>query len=350
MSMSPEEFFNVLVKPPCYIIAEAGVNHNGDMDIAREMIEVAADAGANAVKFQSFRPKDLVSLNAPKAQYQLKNTSEVESQRAMLEALALSDNDHEELIAYCSKKGIQFLTTPFEEQSLSSLSRYNLPLYKIPSGEVTNLPFLSAVGETGKAVILSTGMARLDEVSRAVDTLKRAGCSQLALLHCVSNYPARSEDANLRAMETLRSTFGLPVGYSDHTMGIEISLAAVALGARIIEKHFSLDRNMPGPDQRASIEPDELAQLVVQARRIEGSLGTGEKVPVASEAEVARVARKSLFASCAVASGEIVEPRHLVAKRPGDGISPDRLNEVIGKRTKVSIGEEEKIAWEMFEE
>lgn len=347
--MSEDSFFQRLANPPCFFIAEAGVNHNGDMKIALQLIDAAVEAGADAVKFQSFRPSLVVSSNAPKAEYQIAQTDESESQLEMLEKLALSESDHEMLVAYCSRKGIQFLSTPFDVQSLNLLERFDLPAYKIPSGEITNEPFLSSVARTGKPIILSTGMSTLREVQQAVEILRNEGCSQLVVLHCVSNYPAQPEDINLSAMDTMRRELDIPVGFSDHTLGIEIALAAVARGSAVIEKHFTLDRSMSGPDHAASLQPDELQEMVAKARIIESALGTGEKLPVSSEKEVAAMARRSLFSTETIRKGETIETRHISAKRPGDGIPPNRISEVVGRPARIEIEPETKIDWGMLE-
>lgn len=317
---------------PCFIIAEAGVNHNGDLDIARRLIDVAAEAGADAVKFQTFRTDRLAARSAAKAAYQRETTDADESQAAMLARLELSPESHEVLIAHCRDKGIMFMSTPFDEESADLLHRLGVPGFKISSGDLTNLPFLAHVARLGLPMIISTGMATLGEVEEAVRTIETAGCSGLAILHCVSSYPAETADVNLRAMQTLRDAFRHPVGYSDHTLGIEVSLAAVALGACVIEKHFTLDTRMAGPDHRASLEPAWLASLVAGIRTVEQCLGDGVKRPRPVELGVAAVARKSLFWADDLARGEAVTAGSLIALRPSSGLHPRVRDSLVGRR------------------
>lgn len=333
---------------PCFVIAEAGVNHNGDRDMARRLVDAAADAGADCVKFQTFKAERLASLSAPKAAYQLKTTGADESQLEMLRRLELSVSMHREIMVHCTRRGILFLSTPFEEESADLLDSLGVCGFKIPSGEVTNLPYLRHVAAKGKPLILSTGMATLAEVGAAADVIRSAGGSQLALLHCVSQYPADPADANLRAMDTLSRAFQVPVGFSDHTRGNEVALAAVALGACIVEKHLTLDRALPGPDHAASLEPGELASLVRGIRIVESAIGTGEKRPAASEADTAAVARKSLVAARDIASGTRLEACHVAVRRPGTGISPAELDQVLGREAKVDIRAGAVLAWEML--
>ncbi|MGD8562734.1 MAG: N-acetylneuraminate synthase [Desulfarculaceae bacterium] len=321
---------------PCFIIAEAGVNHNGDLSRALAMVEAASEAGADAVKFQTFDPEDLATSQAPLAQYQ-KAASNAKSQKEMLQGLTLSPDDFHSLAGHCQGKGMIFLSTPFDTASLDLLLSLSIPAIKIASGEVTNLPFLAEAGGKGIPVILSTGMANLVEVEVAVNALTDAGCRDLALLHCVSRYPAVPAEANLRAMLTLGQRFHRPVGYSDHTLGPEVALAAAALGACIIEKHFTLDRGLPGPDHQASAIPDELAALVAGVRKVEAALGHGRKEPAPSEAETARAARRSLVAAVDIAAGSELRPDMLTSKRPGTGIPPSRASEVVGRRTARDI-------------
>lgn len=334
---------------PCFIIAEAGVNHNGSLELALKLVDAAATAGADAVKFQTFRADRLVTLNAPKAVYQNETTGEAESQFEMLRKLELDERIHRTLVAHCASRGIAFLSTPFDEESADFLENLDVPAYKLPSGELTNLPFLRHVAGKKRPMIMSTGMATLEEVERAVEAVRIAGCKDLVLLHCVSAYPADPADANLRAMATLAETFGVPVGYSDHTLGIEVPLAAVAMGACILEKHFTLDRSLPGPDHRASAEPAELTTLVAAARKVEAALGNGVKRPVASEADTARVARKSLTAACDISAGTVLEPEHIAIKRPGIGIPPRMQDRLVGRKTKVTITADTLFDWGMFE-
>lgn len=334
---------------PCFIVAEAGVNHNGSMDIARGLINAAKSAGADAVKFQTFRAERLATRHAPKADYQKSLTDSAESQFDMLKRLELSNADHCVLADYCEKKGILFLSTPFDEESADFLDKMGMGTFKIPSGEITNLRFLEHVARIGRPVILSTGMSNLDEVRRAVDTFKKAGNSNLAILHCVSNYPANPEDANLRAMATMQRAFALPVGFSDHTPGVEVALAAVALGACILEKHFTLDRKMPGPDHRASLDPEELTTMVRGIRTVESALGDGLKKPVPDEAGTADVARRSLVAASDIPAGTILAGEHLQLRRPGTGLSPSMENRVVGKIMKQFIAAGTLIRLEMLE-
>jgi N-acetylneuraminate synthase len=317
---------------PCFIIAEAGVNHNGSLDLARRLVDAAAEAGADAVKFQTFRADDLASPEAAQAEYQARNTGRRESQLDMLRRLELSPEAHHELRRRCLERGLTFLSTPFEEKSADFLVSLGVPLLKIPSGEITNLPFLAHVARAGLPLVVSTGMATLAEVGEAVDVLRRDGGAGLVLLHCVSNYPARAADVNLKAMETLRSAFGVPVGYSDHTEGLEVALAAVALGACVLEKHFTLDRSLPGPDHRASLEPGELASLVRGVRAVEASLGHGRKEPAAAEAGTAAVIRKSVVAARDVPRGARLAAEDLAVRRPGTGLPPSRLAGLVGRR------------------
>ncbi len=334
---------------PCFIIAEAGVNHNGELDMALRLIDAAAEAGVDAVKFQTFSAKRLVSRHAPKAKYQRDATDASETQLEMLQRLELSQSDHLALIAHAASRGIIFLSSPFDEFSADFLESLGVPAYKIPSGEITNLPFLAHVARKGLPLIVSTGMADMREVDTAVRVIHRNGNPPLALLHCVSNYPAQPCDVNLRAMTTMRDAYHAPVGYSDHTEGNAIALAAIATGASIIEKHFTLNRSLPGPDHRASIEPDELRDLVRCIRDIEKALGDGRKVPAPSEIETARVARKSLFAATFIPCGSIITEQEIVARRPGCGISPQEWTRVIGLRTRIDIREGDMLNWEMFE-
>lgn len=336
------------VGAPCYVIAEAGVNHNGDMMMARQLVDAAVAAGADAVKFQTFRASTLVTAAAPKAAYQLTTTDPGESQFAMLKRLELAEEAHHALIAYCRERGIQFLTTPFDETTADLVASLALPVIKVPSGEVTNLPFLAHVGRTGQAIILSTGMATLEEVTEAVQTLRAAGTKDLVLLHCVSNYPADPAVVNLRAMKTLADTFAVPVGYSDHTMGNDVSLGAVAMGACVIEKHLTLDRELPGPDHRASAEPAEFAALVRGIRAIESALGTGVKAPAASEAEVARVARKSVVAARALAAGSVLTDEMLAVRRPGTGLAPQERARLVGRTLIAPLEEGALLRWDLL--
>src|SRR6185503_9867857 len=334
---------------PVFMIAEAGVNHNGDLKLARALIDVAVEAGADAVKFQTFQADRLATPDAPKAEYQLQTTGNAESQFEMLRRLELSEDAHRELQAYCHERGIIFLSTPFDEEAVDLLDELGVPGFKISSGDLTNSPLLEHVAGKGKPVILSTGMSELSELIEAVSVLNTAGCENPVLLHCVSNYPADPVEINLRAMQTMRSAFDVPVGFSDHTEGIDVAVAAVALGACVIEKHFTLDRTLPGPDHRASLEPAELHQLVQSIRRIESALGTGRKAPAASEVEIAKVARRSLFAGTDIAAGATLKREMVIVRRPGTGISPSQLNTLLGRRTVRKIASGTLLTPEMFD-
>jgi len=333
---------------PVFVIAEAGVNHNGSLETAKRLIEVAVDAGADAVKFQMFKAEQLVIATAPKAQYQLA-TTDSESQLEMLRRLELTPAGHRQLQDYSRQLGIIFLSTPFDENSVDLLDELGVPAFKISSGDLTNSPLIGHAARKGKPLILSTGMANLEEVAAAVSTARNEGCDELVLLHCVSNYPTAASDVNLRAMQTMEQTFELPVGYSDHTEGIEISLAAVALGACIIEKHFTLNQKLPGPDHRASLEPEALKQMVAAIRRIESALGDGQKRPAVSENEVARVARRSLTAAADIPAGVIISRELISLRRPGSGLNPAHLDRLIGRKTRVAIPAGSLLTLEMFE-
>ena len=319
--------------PHTLIIAEAGVNHNGDIELAKRLIDVAADAGADLVKFQTFSAERLTTQSAPKAYYQNQTTDSAESQYLMLKQLELSMEMHEVLISHCQQRNIGFFSTGFDIQSLDYLALLGPERFKIPSGEITNLPYLRHVGGYGKPVILSTGMATLSEIEAALEVLEAAGTPrrQITVLHCNTEYPTPMQDVNLRAMCGIRDGFGVAVGYSDHTAGIEVPIAAVALGATVIEKHLTLDRNLPGPDHKASLEPDEFAAMVRAIRNIEQAMGDGIKRPSPSEAKNKPIARKSLVAAKPICAGEQFTAENVTAKRPGSGISPMRWDEVMGQ-------------------
>ena len=334
---------------PCFIIAEAGVNHNGSLEMANQMVDTACKAGADAIKFQTFAADRLVSPTAPKAKYQLRNTDADESQYEMLRRLELPEKAHLVLQNRCRERGIVFLSTPFDEMSADFLETLGIAAFKLPSGEITNINMIEYVARKGRPIILSTGMAVLEEVETAVKAIRRAGNPPLALLHCVSNYPAAPEDSNLRAMATLSAEFGVPVGYSDHTLGIEVALAAAALGACIIEKHFTLDGSLPGPDHQASIEPDGLAALIRGIHIVESAMGSGKKVPTPGECEIAAVARKSIVAAVAIPAGTVLTEKMLAVKRPGTGLSPTVLSQLIGRRARAPISPGDLITWEMLE-
>lgn len=316
-----------------FIIAEAGVNHNGSLALAKRLVDVAVDAGADAVKFQTFKADKLVSRNAQKAEYQMQTTSAGESQYEMIKKLELDENAHRELISYCIEKQIMFLSTPFDLDSIELLSNFGMPIFKIPSGEITNLPYLRHVGRLGKEVILSTGMADLGEIEDALDVLMQAGTpkEKITVLHATTEYPCPIEEVNLRAMQTIRAAFGVKVGYSDHTQGIEVPIAAVAMGACVIEKHFTLDCTMEGPDHKASLEPKELKAMVQAIRHIDQALGDGIKRLSKSETKNIAIARKSIVAARAIKIGEIFSAENITIKRPGNGISPMRWDEVMGQ-------------------
>ncbi len=325
------------------IIAEAGINHNGSLALAEKLVDQAKTAGADIVKFQTATPERLVSRHARMADYQMENTGRRESQLEMLKRLQLSREAFEELAAYCKSKGITFLSTPFDLESIDFLRRLGMPFWKIPSGEITNKPYLIKIARTGMPVVMSTGMSTLEEVAEAVGLLEGNGAGRITLLHCNTQYPTPYSDVNLNAMLTLRARFGLDVGYSDHTLGIEIPAAAVALGAIVIEKHFTLDRGMEGPDHKASLEPVELAAMVNAVRHVEAAMGDGEKAPSASELPNRDVARKSIVAKRPIRRGEIFTEQNLTAKRPGTGISPMRWDEVLGRRAERDFAEDDLI-------
>jgi len=328
------------------IIAEAGVNHNGSIEIAKKLIDVASIAGVDSVKFQTFVADNLVSKNAKKAEYQQKNMSDThDSQYKMLKKLELSEVQHHELISYCEEKNIKFFSTAFDLESIDFLATLNLGLWKIPSGEITNYPYLKSIALKHEPVILSTGMCDLRDIENALSVLIQFGLTkdEITLLHCNTEYPTPMEDVNLRAMKTLADKFDLKVGYSDHTQGIEVPIAAVALGATVIEKHFTLDRNMEGPDHKASLEPDELIEMVNAIRNIEKALGTNEKKVTISEQKNRAVARKSIVAAIEIVDGELFTETNLTIKRPGTGISPMQWETMIGKVAKKNYQPDELI-------
>ena len=328
---------------PVFIIAEAGVNHNGSIASAKQLIDVAAEAGADAVKFQTFIAEEVVSTDAPKAEYQKQTTDASESQFDMIKKLELSKEDHQELMDYAKHKNILFLSTPFDEKSVDLLVELGVPLIKISSGEITNHPFLKYIAKKGLPIILSTGMSTLDEVAEAVSVIKNAGCKDLTLLHCTSNYPARMEDCNLLAMKTMADAFDVPVGYSDHTPGIYVPLAAAAMGACVIEKHFTLDKSLPGPDHMASLEPDELEEMVRGIRLVEKARGSSIKAPVESEFEVRDIARRSIVAKVDIPAGTVITENMLAFKRPGTGVAPKDVSTILGKKTRLFIKKDELI-------
>lgn len=312
-----------------YIIAEAGVNHNGSFELACKLVNAAKTAGADCIKFQTFKSNKLVSRTAQKAEYQKVATGDI-SQQEMLQKLELSYDEFLKLKQYCDQVGIAFLSTPFDFESIDFLNTIDMPFWKIPSGEITNLPYLIALAKTGKPVVMSTGMCDMTEIAAAINVLQEYGTPDIKLLHCNTEYPTPFEDVNLRAMQTMHNAFNLETGYSDHTRGIEAPIAAVALGAIIIEKHFTLDRNMEGPDHKASLEPNELAQMVASIRNIEKAMGSGVKAPSPSEKKNIAVARKSIVAKEKIIAGELFTEENITVKRPGTGISPMRWFDVLG--------------------
>lgn len=327
-----------------FIIAEAGVNHNGSMELAKKLIDAAVYAGVDAVKFQSFKADKLASKNSVKAKYQIENTGNAEeTQYEMLKKLELSYEDHIELKNYCLEKNILFLSSAFDLDSIDVLEELKIPLYKVPSGEINNVPYLRKIARTGKPVIISTGMCEMEEIQFSVDTLKEAGCKDITILHCNTEYPTPMKDVNLKAMNHIKDVFKVKVGYSDHTLGIEIPTAAVALGAEVIEKHFTLDKTMEGPDHVASLEPEELKAMVEAIRNIEAALGTGVKAPSKSEVKNKEIARKSIVARIPIKAGEELTEDNLIIKRPGNGLSPMMWDKVIGTKASKDYVEDEMI-------
>lgn len=333
---------------PCMIIAEAGINHNGSLEMALRLVDAAAEAGADVIKFQTFKSEEVISPLAPKANYQVQTTGSAESQLAMVRKLELSPDAFATLDRHCRERGVVFLSTPFDYGSVDLLQALAVPAFKISSGDVTNLPFLTYIAKKRKPIILSTGMSNLDEVVTTVETLNSAGNRDLVLLHCVSNYPALASSVNLRAMKTLQERFAVPVGYSDHTEGIEIPLAAAALGACIVEKHFTLDRSLPGPDHRASLEPHELTALVKGIRTVEAALGDGHKLPTTEEMNTAAVARRSLVAACDLAAGTVLTEAHIAILRPGTGLPPSMLPDLVGRRLRQPVAAGALLAMDML--
>lgn len=331
------------------IIAEAGVNHNGDLQKAIELIDVASEAGVDAVKFQTFKADKIVSKTAKKAEYQSENIGEDDdSQYNMLKSLELSEEDHYRLIKECDKRGVQFFSTAFDVDGIDFLDDLGMLFFKSPSGEITNYPYLKRLAEKGKPVILSTGMANMQEVIAAVEVLLKNGLTKddITVLHCNTEYPTPMKDVNLKAMNTIAVELGVQVGYSDHTLGIEVPIAAVALGAKVIEKHFTLDRDLPGPDHRASLEPNELKEMVRAIRNIEQAIsGSGKKEPSPSELKNKEVARKSIHTTRAIEAGEIIKEEDIISLRPGNGISPMDWNNVIGKKTNRAYSATEVLTW-----
>lgn len=324
------------------------MNHNGSLEQARRLVDAAVQAGADAVKFQTFKAESLVTAHAPKAAYQRETTPNAETQLEMLQGLELSLEDFGALYDYCAEHNILFMSTPFDRESADFLAGLGMVAFKIPSGELTNLPFLAHVARLHRPMIVSTGMARLSEVDTAFQTITEAGNDELALLHCVSSYPAAPEESNLRAMATMATAFGVPVGFSDHTLGTAVTLAAVALGACIIEKHFTLDRNLPGPDHRMSLEPGELRTLVSEIRQVEVALGSGHKLPTTSEGDTARVARRSLVAEMDIPAGARLTEAMIAIKRPGSGLPPSMYTAVLGHTARTPIPRGTLLSLEML--
>lgn len=335
---------------PVFVVAEAGVNHNGEPALARRLVDAAAECGADAVKFQTFSVDALLTRGAPKAGYQVETTGAGESQREMLARLELSLEVLAELKDRAAKHGLIFFSAPFDEESADVLDALDVALFKVPSGEITNLPLLRHIAGKGRPIILSTGMASLAEVEQAVAAIRGAGDVPLAVLHCLSAYPAPAAEVNLRAMDTLAVRFGCPIGFSDHTLGIEIALAAVARGARIIEKHLTLDTSLAGPDHRASLDPPAFTAMVRAIRAVESALGDGVKRPMPSEADTRRVARKSLVAARALTAGERLAAEDVAIKRPGTGIPPAELSRLLGCRLTRDVAADEVIPWEALGE
>lgn len=334
---------------PCFIVAEAGVNHNGDINLAKKLIDAATKAEADAVKFQTFKAENVVTKTAQKAEYQKKTTRVEESQFTMIKKLELEERDFKKLFDYAHRQGIIFLSSPFDKRSVDLLDELGVLAFKVASGEITNFPLLKYIARKKKPIILSTGMSTLGEIVEALEAIREMGAEEIILLHCISSYPAKVEDMNLKAMETLRDAFKLPVGLSDHSLGITIAIAAVALGACVIEKHFTLDKNLPGPDHRASLEPEELKQMVKAIRDIERAMGDGVKRPVKDEEENKKVGRRSIVASVDIPQGTTITEEMLAIKRPGTGLEPQYVNMVIGRKTRKSIKANELVILEMIE-
>ena len=316
------------------IIAEAGVNHNGDFELAKQLVDKAVEGGADIVKFQTCKAENVISRYADKAEYQKVTTGEADSQLEMVRKLMLTYEEYGKLKEYCDEKGIEFLSTAFDLPSVDYLHSIGMRRWKIPSGEITNLPLLIKIAKLGEPIIMSTGMSELSEVADAIKVLKENGAGEITILHCTTEYPAPYEDVNLKAIDTMKETFGLPVGYSDHTKGLEIPVAAVARGACVIEKHFTLDRNMEGPDHKASIEPDELKQMVDMIRHVEVAIGDGVKKVSPSELKNQDIARKSIIAKTAIKAGDVFTEENITTKRPGSGINPMKWFDLLGKTAK----------------
>jgi N-acetylneuraminate synthase len=333
----------------CFIIAEAGVNHNGDLQLAKQLVQAAARAGADAVKFQTFQAAHLVTADAPQAAYQARNTGVAESQFDMLKRLELPLEDFAELNRFSQAEGIMFMSTAFDEDSADYLAGLGMSIFKIPSGELTNIPLLQHIARFGKPMIVSTGMATIEEIKAAVDSIQAVGNDDITVLHCVTDYPTPPDQVNLRAMHVIQEALQVPVGYSDHTMGIDASVIAVAAGAKVIEKHFTLDCNLPGPDHKASLEPADLAEMVRGIRRVEVLLGCGKKQPNEAELAVAKIVRRSVVARRLIPAGTVLDTATLTLRRPGTGIPPAKFDELLGRRVKRDIAAGSMVQWEDVE-
>jgi len=330
---------------PVFIIAEAGINHNGDINLAKKLIDVAKEAGTDAVKFQSFFADEELTIGAPKAEYQKRATKKGESYYTMIKKLEFSKNQHRVLMKYAKERNIIFLSTPSDEKSANLLQELGVPAFKIGSNDITTLPMLKHIAKFGKPMIVSTGMATLEEIKEAVEAIKSVGNKKIVLLQCTSSYPAKFEEANLNVIKTLKNTFHVPVGYSDHTLGIEAPITAAALGANIIEKHFTLDKNLPGPDHKMSLEPDELKKMVISIRKVKKMLGSPVKKPLKSEMQMRRITRKSIAARVDIPKGSKITEEMLAFKRPGTGIPPKFVDMIIGKTTREKIRRDELLSW-----
>lgn len=337
-----------LVTPesPCFIIAEAGVNHNGDLALAKQLVLAAKEAGADAVKFQTFHAKHLVTADAPQADYQARNSGKTESQFDMLKRLELPLEAFAELSRYCRELGIMFMSTAFDEESADFLAGLGMSIFKIPSGELTNIPLLQHIARFGKPMIVSTGMGTIEEIKEAVEAIQAAGNDDITVLHCVTDYPTPPEQVNLRAMHVIQAALGVPIGYSDHSMGIEASVIAVAAGAKVIEKHFTLDCNLPGPDHKASLEPKDLGEMVKGIRKVEVLLGSGKKQPNEAELAVAKIVRRSVVAARDLRVGDTITSDMVLLRRPGTGIEPARIGEVIGRTLSRDVKEGVLLSWD----
>jgi N,N'-diacetyllegionaminate synthase len=334
---------------PCFIIAEAGVNHNGNINLAKRLVDVAMQAGADAVKFQTFKAEDVVTGTAEKAEYQKKTTGAEESQFVMIKRLELKEQDFKELFDYANRKGIIFLSSPFDKRSVDLLDKLGVPAFKIASGEITNLPLIKYIAQKGKPIILSTGMSTMAEIKEALQVISNEGTRDIVLLHCITSYPAEVERSNLKAMRTLRRAFKLPVGLSDHTIGITVPIAAVALGAAALEKHFTLDKNLPGPDHKASLTPEELNQMIMVVRQVEKAMGNGIKSPTEEEEEIKKVARRSIVAKIDIPKGAFITEEMLDIKRPGTGVEPKYMNKIIGAVARCRIEQDEPLTMNKLE-